>query len=122
MFMHFYMLNSIMQQFAEVHKMKKINDEHIAKICSVLFPNKDVSEMFVKELSLYIHRKMSVTHCAALFQRGTNSLLKNSFRDFLENSSMPELVDPNSEAEVIIDSNNNIYFWDDYMHGPKQQL
>ena len=111
-----------MQQFAEVHKMKKINDEHIAKICSVLFPNKDVSEMFVKELSLYIHRKMSVTHCAALFQRGTNSLLKNSFRDFLENSSMPELVDPNSEAEVIIDSNNNIYFWDDYMHGPKQQL
>ena len=102
--------------------MKKIDTKRTKKICEALFPNKVVSNTFVEELQHYIHKKMLVTHCAALFQRDSNSLLRNSFRDFLATSSMPELVDPNSKAEVIIDSHNNIYFWDDYMHGPKQRL
>ena len=121
MFMHFYMLNSI-NNLLEVHKMKKIDTKRTIKICEALFPNITVSSEFVEELKHYIHQKMLVTHCAVLFQRGTNSLLKNSFRDFLENSSMPELVDPNNHREVVIDKHNNIYFWDDYMHSPKQQL
>lgn len=102
--------------------MKKISNEQLLKISQVLFPGKEISIKFLDELMYYINFYMKKNHCVTLFQRDSNSLLRNPFKDFLATSSMPELVNPSSKREVIIDSHYNIYYWNNYMLSPKKRL